>query len=135
MPNILRERAHRIERWISEMSRSIQGSIDNEKQYLDKTKSKETLDQWFYFYERKLNTCDTIVSLLRNKNFEISQDDAKKFLSIVTSKLGIGGSHKMIKEYDSVNKVFSFSGDKRDEIKDILVNEYDKDEEFIKYHG
>jgi len=64
-----------------------------------------------------------------------SNDDAKKFVSTVTSKLGVGGSHKMIKDYDTVNKVFSFNGDKRDEIKDILVNEYGKDEEFIKYHG
>ena len=64
-----------------------------------------------------------------------SLEDAKKFVSTVTSKLGVGGSYKMIKEYDTVNKVFSFSGDKRDEIKDILVNDYGRDEEFIKYHG
>ena len=64
-----------------------------------------------------------------------SIDDTKKFISTITSKLGVGGSHKMIKEYDTVNKVFLFSGDKRDEIKDILVNDYGKEEEFIKYHG
>lgn len=64
-----------------------------------------------------------------------SNEDAKKFLSDISSKLGIGGSHKMIKDYDTVNKVFSFNGDKRDEIKNILVNEYGKEDEFIKYHG
>jgi dynein heavy chain, axonemal len=89
MPNILRERAHRIERWISEMFRSIQGSIENEKQYLDKTKSKENLDQWFYFYERKLNTCDTIVTLLRYKNFDITQDDAKNIEVINSMKYSL----------------------------------------------
>lgn len=64
-----------------------------------------------------------------------SNEETKEFISTVSKKFGISGCSKMMPDYDSKNKVFVFTGDKRDEIKDILINTYNRDEEFIKYHG
>jgi len=62
-------------------------------------------------------------------------EEIKAFITLVSKKFGISGCNKILPDYDSKNNVFIFSGDKRDEIKNILVNTYDKDSEFIKYHG
>lgn len=64
-----------------------------------------------------------------------SNEESKEFISNVSKKFGISGCCKILSNYDSKNKVFVFTGDKRDEIKEILINNYDKDEDHIKYHG
>lgn len=64
-----------------------------------------------------------------------SNEETKEFLSSVKTKHGINGCYKMLPDYDNKNKVFIFTGDKRDEIKEILISNYNRDEEFIKYHG
>lgn len=64
-----------------------------------------------------------------------SVEKSKEFIKDVTKKFGINGCHKMMEDYDKKNKVFVFSGDKRDEIVDILVEKYNRDRDFIKYHG
>jgi hypothetical protein len=64
-----------------------------------------------------------------------SGEQSKEFLFAVKSKFGITGCTKLMPEYDEKNKVFIFSGDKRDGIKNILVETYGRDEDFIKYHG
>lgn len=64
-----------------------------------------------------------------------SNDETKDFISSIKKKFGINGCYKLIPDYDSKNNVFIFSGDKREEIKNILVETYKRDEEFIKYHG
>ena len=64
-----------------------------------------------------------------------SSEETKEFLSSVKTKHGINGCYKMLADYDNKNKVFIFTGDKRDEIKEILINNYNRDDEFIKYHG
>lgn len=105
-------------------------------------------DQEFYNPENELNEkysntihmhrvnrgarkCDTIIiGLLFNSN-----EESKKFITLVSKKFGISGCHKKIEEYDKKNNVYIFTGDKRDEIANILVTTYDKDFDFIKYHG
>jgi len=62
-------------------------------------------------------------------------DEIKSFIKTVSTSFGCGGCHKMLNDYDDKNKVFVFTGDKRDGIKEILINVYKKDDEFIKYHG
>lgn len=64
-----------------------------------------------------------------------TNEETKEFVSNVSKKFGISGCCKMMDDYDSKNKVFIFTGDKRDEIREILINNYKKDDEFIKYHG
>lgn len=64
-----------------------------------------------------------------------SDTEAREFITKISSKHGTGGSYKMNLEYDDKKKIFIFNGDKRDEIRDMLVQDYGKDEEFIKYHG
>lgn len=64
-----------------------------------------------------------------------SAEKSKEFLTSVSKKFGISGCQKMMEDYDKKNKVYVFSGDKRDEIVDILVENFERDREFIKYHG
>jgi len=64
-----------------------------------------------------------------------SNDESKNFVSLVSKKFGISGCCKSMPDYDNINNVYIFSGDKREDIKNILINKYSKDEEFIKYHG
>ena len=66
--------------------------------------------------------------------FKTSEEN-KKFIKLISDKFGCNGCHKIMNEYDNKNKVFVFTGDKRDSIKEILINIYSKDDEFIKYHG
>ena len=64
-----------------------------------------------------------------------TNDEIKEFITLISKKFGISGCCKMLEDYDSVNKVFIFTGDKRDKIRDILIETYNKDYDFIKYHG
>ncbi len=64
-----------------------------------------------------------------------TNEEIKEFVSLISKKFGISGCCKMSADYDDKNKVFIFSGDKRDAIREILINDYNKDGEFIKYHG
>ena len=75
--------------------------------------------------------CDTIIQgLIFN-----TKEENKEFISKIKRKLGIGGCQKMIEDVDKKNLVFIFTGDYRDKIKDILIQEYGKIDEFIKYQG
>jgi translation initiation factor 1 (eIF-1/SUI1) len=79
---------------------------------------------------RGTRKCDVIVQgLVFNDN-----EQSKEFIKSV-KKIGVSGTHKMMDDYDTINKVYVFSGDKRDEIAEILVNKFNRDMEFIKYHG
>ena len=62
-------------------------------------------------------------------------EETKEFITLVSKKFGISGCCKMVQDYDTKNKVFIFTGDKRDEIREILITNYNRDDEFIKYHG
>lgn len=64
-----------------------------------------------------------------------TNEETKAFITLISKKFGINGCNKSLPDYDPVNNVFIFSGDKREDIKNILVETYGKDEEFIKYHG
>lgn len=50
----MKERSARIEKWFMEMYRKIQGSIDSEVLYLQKTEAKEVLDVYYYLNERQV---------------------------------------------------------------------------------
>ena len=80
---------------------------------------------------RGARKCDVIVQGLTFKTGE----ETKTFITTVSKKFGISGCYKMLPDYDAKNNVFIFTGDKRDEIRNILISSYDKDDEFIKYHG
>jgi translation initiation factor 1 (eIF-1/SUI1) len=80
---------------------------------------------------RGARKCDIIIQGLV---FKIDSD-SKTFIKTITKKFGISGCYKMMEDYDKKNKVYVFSGDKRDEIINILIEEYNKDIEFIKKHG
>ena len=64
-----------------------------------------------------------------------TNDESKTFVSLVSKKFGISGCYKIMEDYDKKNSVFIFTGDKREDIVKILIESYNKDEEFIKYHG
>ncbi len=64
-----------------------------------------------------------------------TNEETKAFITLISKKFGINGCNKMSLDYDTKNSVFIFSGDKRDAIRDILIESYGKDEDFIKYHG
>lgn len=72
--------------------------------------------------------------IIQGLNFKTT-DETKAFITLVSKKFGISGCNKMLPDYDATNNVFIFSGDKRDDIKNILVKIYEKDDDFIKYHG
>ncbi len=79
---------------------------------------------------RGAKKCDIIVQGLVFKNI----DESKEFITLV-KKIGVSGSHKMMEDYDKTNKVYVFSGDKRDEIIKILTSKFNRDIDFIKCHG
>lgn len=80
---------------------------------------------------RNARKCTIVVQGLVFESVDIS----KEFLSKVSKKFGINGCQKMMEDYDKKNKVYVFTGDKRDEIVEILVNDYNRDRDFIKFHG
>jgi len=75
--------------------------------------------------------CDTIISGLQ---FE-TKDMAKIFVSSIKKKFGIGGCCKKIEEIDNTNPVFVFTGDLRDKIIKILIDDYKYDSKMIKKYG
>lgn len=79
---------------------------------------------------RGTRKCDVIIQGLIFKN----EEESKEFMKLV-KKIGICGCHKIIEDYDKINKVYVFSGDKRNDIVKILIEKFNRDEEFIKYHG
>ena len=111
-------------------------------------KPMDNFDQEFYNPENELNEkysntihmhrvsrgtrkCDTIIQGLI---FD-SAEKSKEFISSVSKKFGINGCCKKMEDYDKKNNVYIFTGDKRDEITNILVETYKRDIDFIKYHG
>lgn len=75
--------------------------------------------------------CDTIISGLEFK----SKDETKTFLSSIKKKFGIGGCQKDIPDIDKNNQVLLFTGDLRDKIIKILVEEHKINPSLIKKHG
>lgn len=82
-------------------------------------------------HQRGTRKCDTIIQGLIFSN----KSEGKEFISKIKKKLGIGGCQKMMEVIDKDNMVFVFTGDYRNKIKKILIEDYNKDEDFIKYHG
>jgi translation initiation factor 1 (eIF-1/SUI1) len=80
---------------------------------------------------RGARKCDVIIKGMSFK----TPEQTKEFITLVSKKFGISGCSKIMKDYDLKNNVLVFTGDKRDEIAEILVEKYDKDRDFIKYHG
>ena len=80
---------------------------------------------------RGARKCDIIIQGLIFK----TNDESKEFIKLVSKNFGISGCHKTMEDYDKKNKVYVFTGDKRDEIVKILVDKYNRDKDFIKYHG
>jgi translation initiation factor 1 (eIF-1/SUI1) len=74
---------------------------------------------------------DTVISGLKFETKEMT----KTFISSIKKKFGIGGCQKMMEDIDKVNQVFVFTGDLRDKIIKILVEEYKYDLKLIKKHG
>lgn len=72
--------------------------------------------------------------IIQGLNFK-TNEETKAFITLISKKFGISGCNKMLPDYDAKNPVFIFSGDKRDNIKNILVSMYERDDDFIKYHG
>lgn len=73
----------------------------------------------------------TVVQGLKFKN----QEEAKEFLKSMKKKIGIGGCLKKMEDIDDQNEVFLFNGDYSEKIKEFLVKDYNKSEDFIKFHG
>ena len=80
---------------------------------------------------RGARKCDVIIQGLIFK----TNEESKEFVKLVSKKFGISGCYKMIEDYDKKNKVYIFSGDKRDAIVEILVEKFERDIDFIKFHG
>ncbi len=80
---------------------------------------------------RGTRKCDVIIQGLQFK----TPEESKTFITTISKKFGISGCVKIMEDYDKKNNVYVFTGDKRDEIVEILVKNYNKDNDFIKYHG
>ena len=79
---------------------------------------------------RGTKKCTTIISGLY-----FSKEETKDFLSKIKKKFGIGGCEKMVEEVDTKNSVLVFMGDYREKIKNLLIEEYNKEDESIFIHG
>lgn len=118
---------------------------------MDKTNSSQmesnNFNEEFYNPEteldQKYSSKITMYKVVRGRKSDIiikglilkTPEEIKKFITSVSSKFGIGGCHKIIDEYDKTNKVFVFTGDKREEIKKIIISQYGIDQDFITYVG
>lgn len=83
-----------------------------------------------YKQARGRNTDTVIVGLIFK-----SKDNAKTFVSSIKKKFGINGCQKMMEDMDKENSVFVFTGDFRDKITKILVDEYKCEPKVIKKFG
>jgi translation initiation factor 1 (eIF-1/SUI1) len=84
-----------------------------------------------YVHQRGTRKADTII-----KGLEFAdKDESKKFLSSIKQAFGINGCIKTIEEIDPDNKVFSFTGNYGEKIKNELVKKYNKNEDLITIHG
>lgn len=93
--------------------------------------TNSTSEIHIYIHQRGTRKADTII-----KGLEFAdKDEYKKFLSSIKQTFGINGCIKMIDEIDPVNKVFSFTGNYGEKIKNELVKKYNKDEDLITIHG
>lgn len=103
----------------------------NSQFYNPETELEEKYSNEIHMHKVKRGTKkhDIIIQGLQFKTTE----ESKEFISIIKTKFGINGCCKTLENF--CNKVYIFTGDKRDEIKNILIEKYDKDENFIKYHG
>ena len=72
--------------------------------------------------------------IIQGLNFSTKQEN-KDFILKIKSKFGVGGCQKTMEEIDKINPVFVFMGDIRDKIRDLLIKDYGKEDEFIIYHG
>ena len=71
-PEKLKKRTLEIEKWFDDMLKRIDGDINDESAFLQKTKAKEVLDIWYDINERKLNSFLSIKLSLRPNSFLIS---------------------------------------------------------------
>ena len=106
-PEKLKKRTLEIEKWFDDMLKRIDGDINDESAFLQKTKAKEVLDIWYDINERKLNSFLSIAQLLRSKNFEkINAEDVKIIENINGKKFAL-----KIK-WDALNENLNRSQDK-----------------------
>lgn len=84
-----------------------------------------------YKHARNGKKCTTIIKGL---NFT-EKIDIKNFLSKIKKKFGIAGCQKILTNVDETSEVFVFSGDYREKIKTLLIESYNKEDDFIKIHG
>lgn len=74
---------------------------------------------------------DTVISGLQ---FD-TKDTTNAFITLIKKSFGIGGCQKTMEDIDKDNPVFVFTGDFRDKIINILVENYKYDSSLIKKHG
>ena len=92
----------------------------------------KTINKEIHMYKQARGRhCDTVISGLQ---FE-TKDMTKTFISSIKKKFGIGGCQKTMDDIDKTNQVFVFTGDLRDKIIKILVEDYKYDSKLIKKHG
>lgn len=105
----------------------------NQKFYNPETELEDKYSNEIHIHRvsRGARKCDLIIQGLVFK----TNEESKSFISIISKKFGISGCSKMMEDYDKKNKVYVFTGDKRDQIIEILIEKYDRDIEFIKLHG
>jgi translation initiation factor 1 (eIF-1/SUI1) len=91
----------------------------------------EKFDDIVHLY--KLNTngrkCITIM-----KGMAFSQEKEKDFLKQAKTNLSTNGFKKVIPEYGS-DHVYCFNGDKREELKDLLVKNFNRPTAAFVFHG
>ncbi len=93
--------------------------------------TNSTSEIHIYVHQRGTRKADTII-----KGLEFAdKDESKKFLSSIKQTFGINGCIKTIEEIDPINKVFSFTGNYGEKIKNELVKKYNKNEDLITIHG
>ena len=95
------------------------------------TDSKSINKEIHMYKQARGRRSNTIISGLE---FE-TKDEAKTFILTIKKKFGIGGCHKMMEDMDKDKPVFVFTGDLRDKIIKILVENYKYDSKIIKKHG
>jgi translation initiation factor 1 (eIF-1/SUI1) len=104
----------------------------NEDTINEEYRDAESINKEIHMYKHaRGRRSDTIISGLE---FE-TKEKVKLFISTIKKKFGIGGCQKMIEDMDKDKPVFVFTGDLRDKIIKILVEDYKYDLKLIKKHG
>lgn len=115
LPDMLKSRLKEIDTWIKNMISQVLGKIKTPLDYLQKDEAKRNFENNIYYYEKRIDTIDSIMNLFKSRGYDqsITSDDIKELNLINSSKTKLKAYAEDLFENLEKSKI---------EIKEDLVN-------------